>query len=176
MTVPIRILVVDDDRAFAQSQADLLRRQGYEVTCVYSESEARQCLAERAEEVDIALLDMRMDEGREAGLTLVKLIAERHPGIVSVVITGYGEIDNAVRCMEAGASNYITKGETPPQIVLQIVAKAADYQQRVRGIEASLRDATNMIAQLLTGMQNAREVFQRVSDELQSLIPKRAAG
>jgi DNA-binding NtrC family response regulator len=174
MAVPTRILVVDDDRAFAQSQADLLRRHGYEVTCAHSESEARQCLVERADGVDIALLDMRMDEA-ETGLTLVKLIAEQYPGIVSVVVTGYGEIDNAVQCMEAGAFNYITKGETPAKIVLQIVAKAADYQQRLRGIEAGFRDTMEVVERLLKDLDDARAALYRVGGELQYLVRKRKA-
>ena len=53
-----RILVVDDDRAFRLSTAELLREDGYAVVTVAEATEALETL--RREAFDLVLLDLRM--------------------------------------------------------------------------------------------------------------------
>jgi len=55
---PSRILLVDDDRAFRISTAELLRQDGHEVVTAAGAGEAGEHLA--ADRVDLILLDVRM--------------------------------------------------------------------------------------------------------------------
>jgi two-component system response regulator RegA len=44
-----------------------------------------------------------------SGLELVRRLTIRHPGVVVVVLTGYGSIATAVEAVKLGAANYLTK-------------------------------------------------------------------
>ena len=54
-----------------------------------------------------AIIDLRMPD--VSGLDLVSELAERFPGIVMVVLTGYGSIATAVEAVRRGAVNYLQK-------------------------------------------------------------------
>jgi len=57
--------------------------------------------------VDAALVDLQMPE--MDGLTLLGEIKARYPGIMVVILTGHGEIDDAVQSIKLGAVDFIKK-------------------------------------------------------------------
>ena len=57
--------------------------------------------------VDAALVDMQMPE--MDGLTLLGEIKEKYPGIMVVILTGHGEIDDAVQAIKLGAVDFLKK-------------------------------------------------------------------
>ena len=65
---------------------------------------------------EIALVDMRMPGGM-SGLDVVKELAERHPEMQIVVLTGYGSIATAVEAVRLGAINYLQKPLDTEQIL-----------------------------------------------------------
>ena len=104
MTTPGELLIVDDDKRFADTLATEFAERGYGVACVTSFSEVRELNVER---LDYAIVDLRLRH--DSGLDVVDWLHRRAPALRIVVLTGYGSIATAVRAVRLGASNYLTK-------------------------------------------------------------------
>jgi DNA-binding NtrC family response regulator len=165
-----RVLVVDDGEQYAMSQSGWLREQGYEASCAFSEQEARAYLEEHAREVDVALLDMFMEKP-DSGLRLVELVGEKYPWIVTIIVTGHGEFDNAVRCMEAGAFSYIMKDESPLDLILQTLKKG--LASKARRIGPFVGEALSLIDDTMQKNHELQALLARISEELSVNLGKR---
>ncbi len=104
-----RILLVDDDRAFRLSTAELLRQDGYVVETAADGQEAVEAL--RGSPFDLMLLDLRMP-GLD-GTSLVTALRKWGDAIPVLMISGYGTVDAAVHALHAGADDFVTKPVEP---------------------------------------------------------------
>jgi len=98
------ILIVDDDRP----QRDGLQRalaDRYDVL-VADEAQKAGAILE-AQPVDVLLTDLRMPG--DDGLKLLRRAGSLSNPPVSIMMTAYGSIENAVEAMKAGAYHYVTK-------------------------------------------------------------------
>ncbi len=108
-TRPARILLVDDDRAFRVSTAELLRQDGYDVATANGAAEAGERM--RDAPVDLVLLDVRMPLVSGVGvLEALRLRGERVPVLM---ISGFGTIETAVESLQKGADDFLTKPVDP---------------------------------------------------------------
>jgi two-component system response regulator HydG len=101
----IRVLVIDDEQAHAQAVAESLDRVGYSCTVATSGVEGARLLKEGT--FDIVLTDLVMTE--VDGLSILAQAKEERPDCEVILITGHGTIDSAVRAMQRGAFDYLTK-------------------------------------------------------------------
>lgn len=104
-----RILVVDDDRVFRLSTAALLEADGYGVHAVASGQEAVEAL--RASRFDAMLLDVKMP-GAD-GIAVVEALRLWGDGIPVLMISGFGTVSDAVRALQVGADDFLTKPVEP---------------------------------------------------------------
>jgi DNA-binding NtrC family response regulator len=101
-----RILLVDDEQAWLRSVSLILARAGITNTATCTDSRAvMEILAAR--EVGLVLLDLTMPH--LSGEELLTRIAEQHPEITTIVVSGMNQIETAVRCMKLGAYDYFVK-------------------------------------------------------------------
>jgi len=118
-----RILIVDDDELILTSLAELLRLEGYDVETAARFKDASAQLAASA--FEIAIADISMPDVN--GFELLKLIRNRYPETVTIMVTGYGTIEDAVKAMRAGAFDYLTKPLIDDEIKL-VVQRALERQ------------------------------------------------
>lgn len=114
------ILIVDDDASVVTSLALLLKQAGYASIAAASPTEAIGHLRDRR--VDLVLQDMnfsRRTTGDE-GVALLRDIRTMHPAMPVVLMTAWGSIGLAVRGMQEGGSDFITKPWTNQQIVQSV--------------------------------------------------------
>lgn len=104
-TVPIRVLVVDDDEGHAQAVAESLSRVNCE--CRVAASGERGSALITSESWDVIVTDLRM--GEIDGLEILRLAKEELPDAEVIVLTGHGSIASAVTAMQHGAYTYLTK-------------------------------------------------------------------
>lgn len=102
---PLQILVVDDDKALAQTIAESLERRGHECT-VATTGKAGAAKIEQ-NEFDVVLTDLRMAD--VDGLAIVEKVKQLLPDAEVFVITGYADVKTAVEAMKLGASHYLQK-------------------------------------------------------------------
>ncbi|MEN9579891.1 MAG: hypothetical protein RJA70_2900 [Pseudomonadota bacterium] len=79
------VLVVDDNREFAENLADALRTRGFEPQVIASVEEAL-CLRTLPK---VALVDLRLPDG--SGLQVAQRLGAQNPEIAVILITGYPE-------------------------------------------------------------------------------------
>jgi DNA-binding NtrC family response regulator len=127
------LLFVDDEPALRTLMAERLGERGFEVVQADSGEKALELLDQFA--FDILITDLRMP-GVD-GMRVIEAARERYPGIVAIVISGYGTLKDAVDATKRGASDFIAK---PFQFdeLLQKVQKAIE-ELRLRSENAYLR-------------------------------------
>jgi two-component system response regulator RegA len=109
-----RVLIVDDDPAFARALARGLERAGYDTAVALDAEAALSALEETF--FQQACVDLRL--GSESGLDLLDGLQKRQPDLVVVILTGYASIATAVEATRRGARDYRAK----PVGVTEVVA------------------------------------------------------
>lgn len=103
-----RILVVDDEEEVRSALQRRLERQGYQVQTAASAAEGVEALREGQAAFDVIVTDMSMEDGK-SGEMLLKAALERDVFAEVIVLTAYGNVQNAVECMQMGAYDYVEK-------------------------------------------------------------------
>jgi len=102
-----RILVVDDNEMNRDLLVRRLERKGYEVMTAVDGAEALDILG--SHRVDLVLLDIMMPK-LDGYQVLERMKSDDYLGDLPVImITAVDEIDSAVKCIEMGADDYLTK-------------------------------------------------------------------
>jgi CheY-like chemotaxis protein len=110
-----RILVVDDNRDWADAMARLLRNEGYSVHTAYDGREAIEAAA--SVQPEIVLLDLNMPN--ISGYDAAKVF-RRHPSAtrpVLIAITAWSEESHKVEAKQAGFDYYLTKPIEPAEVL-----------------------------------------------------------
>ncbi len=137
------VYVVDDDDAVRDSLALLLEAAGLRVEAFAAAAEVLvRCRDERPACV---VTDVRMPE--MDGLQLQQRLAQLHPRLPVIVITGHGDVPLAVQAMKAGAVDFIEKPFSD-EVILASVETAATHGRRSVGAGAVRREIADRLARL----------------------------
>ena len=101
----MNVLIVDDEAGIRSGLGKVLSLNGFTVHEADSLAAARAVVS--ANEIDVILLDLRL--GGEDGYEFLTEVSRAELFVSVIVITGHGNIESAVECMNAGAVNYLTK-------------------------------------------------------------------
>jgi len=102
-----RLLIVEDDAAFARTLSRSFERRGYTVTLAASLNEVNALLQEQPTP-GYAVVDLKIN-GQASGLACVQALHTHHAGMLIVVLTGFASIATAVEAIKLGASHYLAK-------------------------------------------------------------------
>jgi DNA-binding NtrC family response regulator len=127
------LLFVDDESALRGLMAERLSERGFDVVEADTGEKAIEYLDQFA--FDILITDLRLP-GID-GSRVIEAAKQRYPGIVAIVITGYGTVRDAVEAMKRGASDYVTKPFQFDELV-HVLDKALE-QRRLASENAYLR-------------------------------------
>ena len=133
MPEPTHLLLVDDEDALRTVMAERLTDAGFKVSEASSGEQALEKLERFA--FDVLVSDLRLPgiDGRE----VLAAALQRYPGIIGIVVTGYGTVKDAVDAIKRGASDFISK---PFQFEeLLHVLESALEQRRLRSENQYLR-------------------------------------
>ncbi len=155
-----RILVVDDEVNARTALAELLRDEGYVVEAA---ADAFKALGKAADFApDLVLTDLKMP-GMD-GLALLGRLREDEPDLPVVLMTAFGEVDSAVRAMQAGARDYLAKPVNVSELSV-VVARELEHR-RVRREAGLLRERLSEKYRFDNIIGNAapmQEIFKTVS-------------
>lgn len=129
---PIKVLIVDDEQAHADTVADSLASVGYDCTVAVSGDDGAAMLQRDAFEVVVT--DLRMKD--TSGLELLARAKEVLPDAEVIMVTGHGTVQSAVEAMQQGAFNYLLKPLDLAQ--LRAVVDNAARNQHLRRANAEL--------------------------------------
>lgn len=116
----LRVLIVDDNRDTADSQATLVRLWGHEPRVAY---DGVQALAESAGFTpDVVLLDLGLP--RLDGFAVARRLAQLSGWVTVIVVTGYGDSDTRQRLREAGIHHVLLKPADPEELQRVLAARS----------------------------------------------------
>ncbi|HEY7817214.1 MAG TPA: response regulator, partial [Vicinamibacteria bacterium] len=119
-----QVLMVDDDVSMQRMLRSRLEREGYTVVTAADGDEGLNLI--RKHVFNLVITDMRMPKVK--GDELARSITQFNPDIPVIIMTAYGEVNEAVRLMQDGVFYYLTKPFDVEELV-QRVRKAVDRQR-----------------------------------------------
>ena len=122
---PIRLLLVDDEKDFVNILSKRIKRRNIDVTKAFSGAEAIQAL--RAQEFDVAVLDLKMEE--MDGIETLKVLKIMDPRLAVIMLTGHGSAEAAEQGIRMGAYDYLTKPCELEELVEKIIEAYAHRKQ-----------------------------------------------
>ena len=133
------ILIVDDDRDFAESLVDLLVAQGYD-TQVADRPEAAIAMV-TSSDVAVVMLDIRL--GLTSGVDLMSRLKAQRPDLICVLMTAHIDTQTAIKALRHGAYDYCDKSCEPSEIyaVLERCFERRQLQEERRTAHQALRRA-----------------------------------
>jgi two-component system response regulator HydG len=139
MTQPMaRLLVVDDEPAHRDSLRRIFERAGHEVTLARDGDEALALL--QTVPVDVVLTDLVMP--RTDGMAVLEATKHLRPQADVVLMTAYGNVENAVLAMRKGAADFLAKPTRRAEL-LACIDRVLERQRLVsenRALRAELAD------------------------------------
>ena len=126
-TQPKKVLIVEDEVLFARAVQKRLQKAGFE--CEHVENLADARAIHKQFSPDLVLLDMRLPDGN--GLDLIAEFVAKN--IVTIVMTAYGEVSDAVTAMKLGANDYLKK-----PIDLEELLLIVEKNEKTATLQASL--------------------------------------
>lgn len=113
---PVRILIVDDDRAQRSLLETFLQSQGCLTHSAASGEAAVQLLLE--EKFSMMISDIRMPG--MSGLETLRRVRQKHPDLPVLLVTAFADIRSAVTAMRDGAVNYLAKPIDLDELILSV--------------------------------------------------------
>ena len=141
-----RILIADDDCEIAQLLGHLFHREGLTPLLAKDGAEAVQMV--HGGDPDVLLADLRMP-GMD-GMELMRQARDLDPELPVILVTGYAEVQGAVRAIRAGAHDYLAKPFDNRE-VLRVVLRALN--------ERRLRLELKRLADHVHNVLSPRETF-----------------
>lgn len=114
-----RILIIDDDVDICTLISKFLERKGLKTHVCYRGETGIKALEDKR--FDLILTDFRLPD--EDGLSLLEKIKEIDSNIPVIIITGYSDVKQAVKVIQNGAFEYVTKPIFPEDI-LRLIEQA----------------------------------------------------
>jgi two-component system, NtrC family, response regulator len=158
------ILIVDDERNLCRILSKVLESAGYETFTALSADEALGTL--ELETIDAVISDVRMP-GMD-GVELLQSIKAKEPDVAVIMMTAYPSIEGAVRAMNAGAYNYITKPFNNDEVLLT-VRRAMEHRNLLERNRYLSRELESRFG--LENMIGSSPAMQHVIDLIKKVAP-----
>lgn len=126
------ILIVEDDRTYAYTTANWLKKHSIDARYVLSVDKAKLFLYHN--EVDLVLSDFRLKESN--GIELLEWIKAEGYQIPFLIMTEYADISGAVNAIKKGAENYLSK-PIQTEKVLSIIQEILERKRKDSKIKQS---------------------------------------
>ena len=110
------VLVVDDERNMLTVMEFALKDAGYRVLTAERAEDAMEYIQDP--DLDVILSDLKMPG--MGGHEFIRRTRQLRPDVPIIVVTAYGSIRSAIECVQAGASNYLTKPFEPEELQFSV--------------------------------------------------------
>ena len=164
-TPPPKILLIDDDSSVRRSISTFLSDSGFEIIEAANGSDG--VFLFKREKPDLVLCDLRMPD--MDGLEVIKEVTSESSNTPVIVISGYGEIGDAVQALRLGAADYLMKPIKDLEVLeysvrrglkqAALIAENLDYGKQLESTNSQLRRSLDL---LRTDQQAGRLVQTRL--------------
>ncbi|MBU5614754.1 sigma-54-dependent transcriptional regulator [Geomonas azotofigens] len=159
------ILLVDDEPDWLYSMSITLERAG--LTNILTCADSREALKMMTQHtVGVVLLDLTMPH--LSGEELLERIAEEHPEVTVIIVSGLNQLETAVNCMRSGAFDYYVKTSEEGRIVKGVKRAVREKELQLENRELRNRflydrlEHPEAFGDIVTGDKGMRSIFQYV--------------
>lgn len=158
------ILLVDDDLPTLKLLNTILEGEPYRIRLAESGELAFSALSEQV--FDVIVSDIQL--GDKNGLELLTYVKEHHPNTLVILVTAQGEVDTAVKSLQLGAFDYLTKSSDLNEMTeeLRSLVKRAAMQvqaSRHRSSGSAAAKSTEKGKQLLGRSPAMGRIFRAIA-------------
>ncbi len=118
------VLIIEDDSTFAQIIEGFLTKNNFEVTTVSNVAKALKLIAH--EDFQLLLIDYRLPDG--TGIDVLNHRRETGLTVPAIIMTSFNDVRTAVKAIQLGAADYITKPINPDEL-LMIISNALQKKE-----------------------------------------------
>ncbi|HUH03264.1 MAG TPA: sigma-54 dependent transcriptional regulator [Kofleriaceae bacterium] len=147
-SAPGRIVAVDDQPEVRRLLQDIFGARGREVVGLDDGEVAIRYLAEHTTGIELVVLDLDLGRGKRNGIEICAELRGTHADLPIIILTGHGNIDDAVQAVKAGATDFIVKDpylEDKLDLSVEKIERMMDHLNERRRLEGENRElrATN---------------------------------
>ena len=112
------LLVVDDERSIRSSLKRVFTAEGFRVETAATVAAGRAALSDSPP--DLVIMDLKLPDGN--GLDFLQEVRRLDRSIQTILITAYGDVQQAVEAMKAGAGDFLKKPYELDELLLAVRA------------------------------------------------------
>jgi two-component system, OmpR family, alkaline phosphatase synthesis response regulator PhoP len=169
MTLPGRILIIDDELTLRQTLARILQHAGFEVTTAENGEQGLAFL--ETTNFDLIYLDIRMPG--LSGSEMLKLVHGRYPTIPVVLFTAQPDLSSAVEALRSGATDYLVKPLKPDVIIERTKAILVVRQKEQRKHEIQVQiEALQWELKSISGDETALPASARIATAAERFLKR----
>lgn len=151
------LLLAEDEETTRDKLSGVLEEENWLVETAADGEEALEIFDEK--KIDLVLLDIKMP--KKSGLEVLREMRERTDDFAAIILTGYGDEENATAALREGASNFIRKPIDLDQLVIA-VKHALENLKIKRALSYRTRE-----------LELSREIIARITEEKEIIIDAR---
>ncbi|MCV0404480.1 MAG: sigma-54 dependent transcriptional regulator [Chloroflexi bacterium] len=154
------VLVVDDDGDIRTLLKDLLTDEGYAVTVAPTGADALEQIAK--DMPDLVMMDVKLPD--QDGIGLLRQLKREHDELEVIVMTAFGGSSTAIKAMEHGAYDYVTKPFEIDDLLatLRRVFEHADMASEVSALRLELGKREAERERIVGSSKPMLEVFKLI--------------
>lgn len=154
------ILIIDDEKSIRTTLSDILSYEGYKIEEAADGQEGINLFKKK--QYDVVLCDIKMP--KIDGMEFLEQAVEVNPDVPIIMVSGHGNIDNAVEAVKKGAFDFISK---PPDLnrILITIRNALDKTSLVAETK-TLRKKVSRTQEMIgesAPIQRIRETIEKVA-------------
>jgi two-component system NtrC family sensor kinase len=153
-----KLLLIDDEPDILRVLSRSLKADGYEVVCAQNGTEGIAIFEK--EKPDIVITDIKMPS--MDGIEVLKKVKDQNVDTEVIIITGHGDIENAIEALKHGASDFINKpvrdealaialrrAREKSEIRQQLNAYTTDLERKIKAATRELQRRSNFQINLI---------------------------
>src|SRR3984893_9504480 len=125
------VLIIDDEAAILESLQTLLEMEGYSVETASTGDQGLARIGQQA--FDLVLLDLALPDRN--GMDLLAELRSLDAQLSVIMITAYATVENAVRAMQSGASNFVQKPWDNEKLLADVRAAVARHRAEEENVQ-----------------------------------------
>ncbi len=170
----LKLLIVDDEPAVTKLMADIFRKMPYEIRTADSGGKALSMIHETP--ADILVTDINMP--KMSGLELLEKALLINPEILAIAITGYGDIDTAVKFMKKGGVDFLEKPVNREIIRLSVQSAAEKFWLRheLKLASEELRQKNKELQQEIAEKKRSQQALQESEKRFRGIFENAPIG
>jgi len=134
-----QIHIVEDDVAFGKMLHSFLERKGFQISLSHTGEQGRSAISKN--EFDFLITDLKLPD--DSGLDLLEFAHQKSPNTKVILMTGYADVDTAVRAIKKGALDYISKPFRPEELLMIIEEASQEMKPKPNQIPKKINSSAS---------------------------------